>query len=221
MNQFEAPRVQHQSPGTRRSGPSQVYALAWVFYLGLATVGAIWIGVRESGVTVALFLDPAGWWLDAGLGLALAAALGLVWWLADTFLPAARRVDRLLASVLGPLSASEVLALALLSGFAEELFFRGAVQGSWGPVWATVIFALLHGGPGRDYRVWTVFAALAGAGMAAMVVWRSNLLAAIVAHVAFNAAGLWRLARLARTGNVGPGTSAGGVALAQDGDGDG
>lgn len=189
-------RGRGDSPGMPRRGASQVYVLAWFFYLGLAVAAAIWIGVRERGVSPALFLDRSSWWLDLLLGLALAVALGLVWWLARGVLPAARRVDRLLAAALGPLRRSEVVALALLSGFAEELFFRGAVQGSWGPVWATVIFALLHGGPGRDYRLWTVFAALAGAALAAVVVWRGNLLAAVVAHAAFNAFGLWRLAAL-------------------------
>jgi membrane protease YdiL (CAAX protease family) len=179
-------------------GSSQVYLLAWVFYLGLAIAGVVWIGVREKGISAELFVDPARWWLDLALGLGLARALALVWWLARAALRSARRVDELLAGVLGALSRSELLALALLSGFAEELFFRGALQGSWGPVWATLIFALLHGGPGREYRVWTIFAALAGAALAVLVVWRGNLGSAVVAHVAFNAAGLWRLARLAR-----------------------
>ena len=181
---------------------SQIYRFAWVFYLALAIAGAVWIGVRERGIAAGLFVDPTTWWLDLALGIGLAVALGLVWWLARATLPAARRVDELIAGVLGPVSTSELIALALLSGFAEELFFRGALQGSWGPVWSTVIFALLHGGPGRDYRVWTVFAALAGAALAALVHWRGNLGPAIVCHVAFNAVSLWRLARLARDGRA-------------------
>jgi membrane protease YdiL (CAAX protease family) len=197
---------------------SQVYGVAWVFYLALAIGGVVWIGVRERGIAVDLFVHPHTWWLDLALGVGLAIALGGVWWLARAALPAARRVDQLIAGVLGPLSRSELLALALLSGFAEELFFRGALQGSWGPVWSTVIFALLHGGPGRDYRVWTVFAALAGAAFAALVYWRSNLGPAIVAHVVFNAASLWRLARLAR--ERGPAQAAPG-ALERRSDGDG
>jgi membrane protease YdiL (CAAX protease family) len=201
-------------PTTPVAGASLVYRLAWAFYLALAVGGAVWIGVRERGVAAELFVDPKRWWLDLALGLGVAAALGLLWWLARAVLPAARRVDRLLASVLGPMQPGELLALALLSGFAEELFFRGAVQGSWGPVWATVIFALLHGGPGRDYRVWTGFAALAGAALAALVAWRGNLLAAIVAHSAFNAVGLRRLADLGR------GTADEAAAAAVDGGGD-
>jgi membrane protease YdiL (CAAX protease family) len=202
MNQGGEVATERGPGGSPRRGASQVYVVAWFFYLGLAVAAAIWIGVRDGGVAPALFLDRSSWRLDLLLGLALAVALGLVWWLARAVLPAARRVDRLLAAALGPLRRGEVVALALLSGFAEELFFRGAVQGSWGPVWATVIFALLHGGPGRDYRLWTVFAALAGAALAALVAWRGNLLAAVVAHTAFNAFGLWRLATLPGDGEA-------------------
>jgi membrane protease YdiL (CAAX protease family) len=87
-------------------------------------------------------------------------------------------------------------------------------------VWATVVFALLHGGPGRDFRLWTVFAALAGTGLAALVVWREGLLAAVVAHVAFNAAGLSRLSKLAREAEDAPGKGAD-SALERESDGDG
>jgi hypothetical protein len=188
-----------------RPAHSQLYAVAWVFYLALAVAGALWIGTREGVIAAGLFLDPGWWWLDVALGLGVAAAFAAVWWLARETLPAARRLDHLLAGVLGPLSRGELLALALLSGFAEELFFRGAVQGSWGPVWATAIFAVLHSGPGRDYRAWTLFAAVSGTVLAALVWWRGNLLAAMVAHAAYNAAGLWRLARLARDHAAAPG----------------
>jgi hypothetical protein len=225
-SQLSRPRLAMTELGSPATGPrpqgtrtSQVYALAWVFYLALAIAGVMWIGVRQRGIAAALFLDPTRWWLDLALGLGLAAVLAAVWWVARATLAAARRLDHVLAEVLGPLSRSELIALALLSGFAEELFFRGAVQGSWGPLWATAIFAVLHGGPGRDYRVWTLFAAFSGAALAALVSWRGNLMAAMVAHAAYNAAGLWRLARLARERVVA--TAAEGESLGREGERDG
>jgi len=54
------------------------------------------------------------------------------------------------------------VALAVLSGFAEELFFRGAVQGAFGWLPATLAFAVLHSGPGKAFRLWILFAAIAG-----------------------------------------------------------
>lgn len=87
------------------------------------------------------------------------------------------------------------MALALLSGFAEELFFRGAVQGSLG-LWAgTAIFALVHTGPHRSFRLWTAFAAAAGLLFGVLFAWRGSLLAPIAAHVAVNAVNLRELSR--------------------------
>jgi len=44
----------------------------------------------------------------------------------------ARALEAKIAERLGPLSREEALGLALLSAFAEELFFRGALQGALG-----------------------------------------------------------------------------------------
>jgi hypothetical protein len=176
---------------------SPIYRLGWAFYLALSVAGLVWVGVRERGIGVGLFLDPASWPLDLGLGLGSALALAALWELAHRLVPAAQRLSRELAVTIGPIPTSEALALALLSGVGEELFFRGALQGSIGLWWASAIFALLHTGPGRAFRVWTLLAAAAGLALGGLVLWRGDLLAAIVAHAAFNALGLVRLSRLA------------------------
>jgi len=98
-------------------------------------------------------------------------------------------------AALGPLQPGEAVALAVLSGFAEELFFRGAVQGAFGWLPATLAFAVLHSGPGKAFRLWTLFAAVAGLVFAGLTVWRGNLLAPIVGHFLVNAVNLGRLAR--------------------------
>ncbi|MEM8964692.1 MAG: CPBP family intramembrane glutamic endopeptidase, partial [Acidobacteriota bacterium] len=66
---------------------------------------------------------------------------------------------------------------------------------SWGWLWATVIFAVLHTGPGRVFRLWMLYAAIAGLLLAGLMEWRGNLLAPVVAHVLVNAVNLVRLAR--------------------------
>jgi membrane protease YdiL (CAAX protease family) len=107
--------------------------------------------------------------------------------------PAAREVENTLAQVLGPLTAAEAVALATLSGFAEELFFRGAMQDAWGFLPATLVFTFLHTGPSRHFRAWTLFAAGAGLLFGGLVLWRGNLLAAVLAHFLVNAINLVRL----------------------------
>lgn len=175
---------------------SWIYRLAWIFYLVLALAGTLWLGLRQGRIGFGLFVDPDNWWLDAGIGLAAGGLLIAVWLVARQTMPLARSLEVELAELLGPLKTSEIIGLALLSGFAEELFFRGAVQGAWGWIPATVLFALLHAGPGASYRIWTGFAAIAGLVLAGLMIWRGNLLAPVVAHVVVNGVNLDRLSRL-------------------------
>jgi uncharacterized protein len=184
------------SPERSREAAPRLYGLAWLFYLLLAAGAVVWIGQREGGaIEAALFLDPRRWWWDLALGAGSGLALLALWELVGRRFEAARRFEALLRSVLGSLDASQAVGLALLSGFAEELFFRGAVQGAWGIWWATALFAVLHTGRERGLWVWTVFAAIAGLAFGGLVLWTGNLLAAIVAHVLVNAINLSRLSR--------------------------
>jgi hypothetical protein len=179
----------------------RLYRLAWGLYLAMAVGGALWIGIRRGVIPLALFIDVHRWWLDLLLGAGAAVVLLGFWAGAERLVPLARELDRQLMAALGPLEPAEVIGLAVLSGFAEELFFRGAVQGAFGWLPATLAFAILHSGPGRAFRLWTVFAAVAGLLFAGLVVWRGNLLAPIVGHFLVNAIYLRRLA--SRAGDSG------------------
>jgi membrane protease YdiL (CAAX protease family) len=175
--------------------PSLVYQLAWIFYLLLAVGGALWIGWRGGTIALEQFIDLDRWWLNLAAGVSAAGVLLLAWEGARRLFAAARRLERQLAELLGPLPLPEVLALALLSGFAEELFFRGAMQAAWGWFPATLLFTALHSGPGPSYRVWTAFAGLAGLVLAGLMAWSGNLLAPVVAHALVNAVNLARISR--------------------------
>jgi CAAX protease family protein len=170
-----------------------LYRLAWFFYLALAVGGAVWIGLRTGDVPLALFVDPAGIWLDLALGAGTGLALVGLWEVARRRLSGAAQLEEHLAEILRGIAPGEVLALALLSGFTEELFFRGAVQGAWGIVPATLLFALLHTGPGAPFRLWSLFAAVAGLALGGLMLWRGNLLAPALAHFLVNAINLRRL----------------------------
>ena len=172
----------------------QLYRIAWVFYLFLAIGGALWVGARSGTIALDLFLDPEGWWIDLGLGLAAGGLLLGLWQAGLRLLPSASALEDKLGEMLGGIEMPEVVALALLSGFAEELFFRGAVQGAWGWPIATLLFAMLHVGPGAGFRAWTLFAAIAGLIFAGLMEWRGNLLAPVIAHILVNAVNLGRLA---------------------------
>lgn len=197
-------------------GPRSLFRLAWGFYLVMAVAGVLWVGLSQGDIPFSLFVDPASWWLDLGLGAAAGLALIGLWQLGRRWLSGAAHLETQLAGLLAGLDDGGVLGLAALSGFAEELFFRGAVQGAWGLVPATALFALLHLGPGgggpgrggsggggpgggsgsaRSFPLWTAFAAIAGLLLGGLMLWRGNLLAPVTAHFLVNAVNLRRLAR--------------------------
>ena len=176
---------------TPRTG--ELFRLAAWVYLVLAVGGLAWIGLQRDGIPAALFLPaPSQPWLDplAGAG---AAALLLLAWQAVRWLPIADRLEATLRQRLGRLGVGEAYGLALLSGVAEEVFFRGAVQGAWGFPVATLLFAALHSGRGREMLLWTASALVAGALLGALMLWRGTLLAPIVCHALVNAVQLRRL----------------------------
>jgi membrane protease YdiL (CAAX protease family) len=177
--------------------PGRLYRLAWVLYLAMALGGVLWIGLRRGVIPLSLFFNVHTWWLDLLLGAGAALLLLGAWTGGERAIPLARELDRQLKAALGPLQPAEAVGLAVLSGVAEELFFRGAVQGAFGWLPATLAFAVLHSGPGKAFRLWTLFATVAGLVFAGLMIWRGNLLAPMVGHFLVNAVNLVRVARRA------------------------
>jgi CAAX protease family protein len=187
-----------EPPSPLTAAPGRLYRFAWGLYLFLALGGILWIGAQCGRIPLSLFVDVRQWWLDLGLGIGAGLLLLALWWAAERIFPLARELEAQLARLLGPITQSEAVGLALLSGFAEELFFRGAIQGTLGWTAATLLFGLLHSGPGRAFRLWTLFAVLAGAVLGGVMAWRHNLLGPVMGHFLVNAVNLRRLASRAR-----------------------
>jgi uncharacterized protein len=190
-------RMVRQEPGAQEpQEKAKFYRIAWVFYLVLAIAGLLWVGAQRGRLGIELFVDPGGWWIDLGSGIGIGSALLALWWLLCRYVAGARGLENELARLLAPLSVAEAISLAIISAVAEELFFRGALQGALGFLPAAVLFALLHAGPGKSFRVWTLFAFAGGLALGGLVTLRGPLGGAIVAHLLVNGVNLVRLARL-------------------------
>src|SRR5690606_1865731 len=129
------------------------------------------------------------------IGLALGLVVVFLSRLAVHRFDWARRLHNDFRGILGPLSAREILVLAVASSVGEELLFRGALQPIMG-VWAqAIVFALLHIGPGLRFLPWTVSAFALGLVFGWMFQLTGDLGGPIVAHFAINYLNLHFIAR--------------------------
>ncbi|RMH16959.1 MAG: CPBP family intramembrane metalloprotease [Acidobacteria bacterium] len=184
-------------PARPQLAPGAFFNTAAIFYFLLAVGGVLWLGLARGTIPLELFLIRGRIAGDLAWGLGAGGVLLLLWHGGRRLLPGARDLERQLEDLLRGVTPSEAAAMALLSGFAEELFFRGAVQGSFGWIWATLVFALMHTGPGPSFRLWTLFALLAGLVFAGLTELRGTLLPAILAHALVNGVNLHHLVRRA------------------------
>jgi membrane protease YdiL (CAAX protease family) len=187
--------------------------------LRVALLGAAYaiVGLLGAALSLAWGESPLARepWLDTQGGEALVASLVLgastagVTVLATRWLVRRARWARSLHATLRPLvrdaSLGALLAMALASGVAEELLFRGFLFPHVGLLVSSLAFGALHQlrGPGR--MAWVLWASLMGAVFALLYGLTGRLEGPILAHVAINAANL----RYLRDHDPGPLASAG------------
>ena len=173
--------------------------LAGLFYLFLASLGVglllLW-GLEEEALRLARGERP----LVEQFALGIAVGLGVVALslLSLRHIPLVRELELKLALVIGPVGWGRALVLALLSGVAEEFFFRIALLPRLGRFWSSLLFAAMHVGRGRAFLLWTATAAVLGALFAVLVLAGWGLACVATAHFLINAINLARMGRLAR-----------------------
>jgi len=170
-----------------------VVRLALVFYGVLLGAALLW-GLLAGRSLFFASAEAAGRGVDPlrDLGTGLLAG-GIVILLSRELTRRSRwgeALARALAGVLGRLSLSQCLYLAVLSGVAEEAFFRGALQPHVGLVAASLIFGLAHFAPRRDLLPWAAFSLGAGLLLGGLFEITGNLLAPVAAHALINAVNL-------------------------------
>jgi membrane protease YdiL (CAAX protease family) len=178
------------------AGPVPIVRAAVQFYallLAAAMLWTFWLGDSLFFRSPADAVRGIRIGADFALGIAAAAVvIGFSEWLTRRT-RLGRELAAALTGVLGRRSPVECIVLALASGFAEEAFFRGALQPQVGLVIASLIFGVVHFVPRREFLPWTAFAIAAGFLFGWLFDTTGNLVAPVVAHASINAVNLWLL----------------------------
>lgn len=193
----EGARESALEPGARLERRLPLFYASF-FYAFPAAVAWIWLHFARPGRSAELWaLDR----LPAGLaaGLAVGGAIVALSALASRAFAWARRLEAEFGWILGAQRGGEILGIALLSGFAEEYLFRGALQEKFGLWAAATVFAVIHWPVNRNFLPWPFVAGAAGLAFGFLREGTDSLWAPAVAHAAVNYANLRRITARFRT----------------------
>ena len=186
-----------RSPG-RPSGPGMSRASLIIALYGALAAVAVLIGVLRGRPEVYRLPHASPLRMLVGLAIGLALALAVVFLTRLTVhrFEWARALHRSFRGLLGNLHARDIFILAVASSVGEELLFRGALL-PWIGLWpSTLVFALLHIGPGIRFLPWTLSAFIAGALLGVMFQEVGDLGGPIVAHFVINYLNLGYIVRV-------------------------
>ena len=165
--------------------PSIVRA-AFGFYSGMAALAFVW----------AAFAGRLPLWIGEPPDLASVqrwALVGVLFGLAIVILshllsriPALAEMSEIFRGLLGPLTWGQALWLALLSGVAEELLFRGALQPTLGLPLTCLLFGMVHWPMTPKLIPWTISAGLLGLAFGYGFELSGHITGPVVAHFTIN-----------------------------------
>lgn len=152
-------------------------------------------------------------WLDASLGMGLGVATVIASRILERTTEWARMLGEEFRKILGRMDPFQVLVLAIASGVAEEVFFRGFLQQALSDLWlgndwlglvvASLIFGLIHVGPDRKkFLPWTIMAVVLGFAFGLLYLYTGNILAPMVAHFTINFFNLLHITRDSDSGGA-------------------
>lgn len=174
--------------------PIPVTTAATVVYVPLLLIG-LFLAIFWQG---SLSTREFGWPRvaeDVALGVGVGLALVAVTWFLSRVLTPLQELEREFRRVLGNVTTRRILALAVLSGIAEELVFRGTLQPWIGYVATSIIFGCVHFVPSPVFLPWTLFALGAGFLFGWLFDVRGSLVAPTLAHITVNALNLLLIVR--------------------------
>jgi len=151
-----------------------VLALVWIFFRGqLSWELFVNRGAENLPRVILLTLGTS----LAIVALSLYCSRSFVW---------AQQLEVEFVKFLVPMKLWEITAIGLLSGVVEELFFRGALQTTFGLIPASLAFGLAHLVPRHPFWNWSLYAAFAGFLLGCLFELTHHLLPVMLAHALTN-----------------------------------
>ena len=158
--------------------------------LTLGIVALVW--AMRSDSDIAYRLDIESFLVALGLSVVLAIANFGLFFLGRRF-EFTRHVYAFFDDEIFPLlreaTVIDIVVLAAVAGFSEELLFRGMLQPRMGLVASSLLFGLLHG---PDYKLWpfALWAAVVGAGLGLVYRETNNIAIPMLVHGMYDALAL-------------------------------
>jgi membrane protease YdiL (CAAX protease family) len=154
-----------------------------------------WTRMSSIDLTASMKADPYFLLIGVAAGVALACASFAALWLGKStgIFSALREITfSHIAPIFNTLQPADLIFVAAISGFCEEIFFRGAMQSQLGILATSVVFALFHCPNFRfiSYGIW-VF--IAGTFLGWLYFQTQNLWVPILAHAVSNCISLFFL----------------------------
>jgi membrane protease YdiL (CAAX protease family) len=192
----EPNRTQDDTPAPN---PQAFVRSALIFYGLMGCAALLWRMAVPGQSILHPSLEAAGDASSLGTAVLVGFGVGLVAVVLSELLTQWTDLGEALADVLGEglagIGTGDAILLALASGIAEEMLFRGALQPAVGIFWASLIFGACHFLPRKELALWSVYAVVMGIAFGWLYEWTGQLLAPIAAHTLVNGINLPRLAR--------------------------
>jgi len=166
----------------------------------LLLMATFWSKSQNIRLAPLLVLHHKNLLIGIGAGLIMVATSMLLIWIgkvADRLSPDKLRwlssmrriIFEDLAPVFSQLHVLDIFIIAAVSGFCEEVFFRGVMQDQLGLVWTSIIFGVFHG-PSLRHLSYGLWAAASGAFLGWILQQTGCLWAPIIAHALNNSISL-------------------------------
>ena len=170
-----------------------IVRLGTAFYAGVIVAALLWALV--FGQIDVIFGERSARFMPLSQGVLIGLIIVGLCHLANAFVRPFRRSTKAISRMVGPLSVRQALWLAVLSGFAEELLFRGALWPQLGLMGSAVLFGILHTIPSRALVAYPIFAFLAGIALGALREHTGSIFPAVLCHITVNALNLLWITR--------------------------